>query len=120
MREDSIYLKRERKKKNLLHYASYSSFRNYIRSMLRKIDQNASISVFALDVIDSIVLDLFADLAAEARQFMIATQKRTLTAWDVQAAVLEKLRGELAKHAVCEGQRAITIFSDVTRKRDKY
>ncbi|GFS55226.1 histone H2B [Nephila pilipes] len=111
--------KKEQKMRNLIRYVNNSSFKHYIRDILRNIDRRggASISTAALDVIDSMIFDLFTELATEAKNLMALSNKRTLTAWDVQSAVMEKLRGEIARHAISEGQKAVTFYVDMTRRR---
>ena len=38
-------------------------------------------------------------------------KKATLSSWEIQTAVRLMLPGELAKHAVSEGTKAVTKFS---------
>ncbi|GFR06760.1 histone H2B [Trichonephila clavata] len=111
--------KKEQKMRNMIRYVNNSSFKYYIKDILRNIDRRggASISTAALDIIDSMIFDLFTELATEAKNLMSLANKRTLSAWDIQSAVMEKMRGEIAKHAISEGQKAVAFYADMTRQR---
>lgn len=71
---------------------------------------SVGISQKAMSIMDSITYGLFAHLAAESGHLARYNQKQTLTSREVQAAVLVLLPGELAKHAVSEGIKAVTKY----------
>ena len=59
----------------------------------------------------SFVNDLFKRLAGEASKLAKLRKTSTLSSKDIQTAVRLLLPGELAKHAVSEGVKAVTMFS---------
>ncbi|GBL88260.1 hypothetical protein AVEN_117833-1 [Araneus ventricosus] len=118
MGDENIYVRRERKKRNQIRYVRNASFDNYIRKVLSNVygQGGASISETALKITDNILKNFFTDLSSEAKQLMVASQKRTLTDWDIQQAVAVILKGEVAKHAISEGQKAVLMYSDMRRR----
>ncbi len=63
---------------------------------------------------NSFVNDTFDRLATEAVRLARYAKKATLTSREVQTAVRLLLPGELAKHAVSEGTKAVTKYSSTT------
>jgi len=63
---------------------------------------------------NSFVNDTFDRLATEAVRLARYAKKSTLTSREVQTAVRLLLPGELAKHAVSEGTKAVTKYSSTT------
>jgi len=64
-----------------------------------------------MSVMNSFVLDIFDRVAAEAKNLGQYNRKLTLTSREIQTAVRLILPGELAKHAVQEGTKAVTKFT---------
>jgi histone H2B len=62
-------------------------------------------------IMNSFVNDTFDRLANEAVRLGRYNKKKTLTSREVQTAVRLLLPGELAKHAVSEGTKAVTKYS---------
>ncbi len=60
---------------------------------------------------NSFVNDTFDRLATEAVRLARYNKKSTLTSREIQTAVRLLLPGELAKHAVSEGTKAVTKYS---------
>ncbi|KHJ87110.1 core histone H2A/H2B/H3/H4 [Oesophagostomum dentatum] len=65
----------------------------------------------AMSIMNSFVNDLFERIAAEASRLAHYNKHSTLTSREVQTAVRLVLSGELAKHAVSEGTKAVTKYS---------
>lgn len=108
-----IYQRRETRKRNRIHYVHRASFENYIRRCLERFNlygPGSSLSAEAVDVLDSILFDVFHQVAAEAKQNMVVVGKRTLMVEDVQFAVLRCFKGELARHAVVEGRKSVEQY----------
>ena len=55
--------------------------------------------------------DIFEHIAGEAGNLDTSGEKATLSSREIQTAVRLMLPGELAKHAVSEGTKAVTKFS---------
>ena len=60
---------------------------------------------------NSFVHDVFDKVMAEAAKLTRYNKKATISSREVQTAVRLALPGELAKHAVSEGTKAVTKFT---------
>ena len=60
---------------------------------------------------NSFINDIFGRISGEAGKLAIYNKKVTLSSREIQTAVRLMLPGELAKHAVSEGTKAVTKFS---------
>uniref|UniRef100_A0A914XVB8 Histone H2B n=1 Tax=Plectus sambesii TaxID=2011161 RepID=A0A914XVB8_9BILA len=60
---------------------------------------------------NSFVNDIFERIAAEASRLAQYNKKSTISSREVQTAVRLILPGELAKHAVSEGTKAVTKYT---------
>ena len=69
------------------------------------------ISKKGMSVMNSFVHDVFDKVMAEAAKLVRYNKKATLSSREVQTAVRLSLPGELAKHAVSEGTKAVTKFT---------
>jgi hypothetical protein len=69
------------------------------------------VSKKAMGIMNSFVGDTFDRLANEAVRLARYNKKSTLTSREVQTAVRLLLPGELAKHAVSEGTKAVTKYT---------
>ena len=64
-----------------------------------------------MSIMNSFVYDLFDRIALEAAKLVRYNKKHTLTAREIQSAVKLLIPGELAKHAIVEGAKAISVLS---------
>ena len=87
------------------------TFATYIYKVLKQVHPDTGISSKAMSVMDSFVGDLFGRLAAEASTLARKNARQTLSSREIQTAVRLLLPGELAKHAVSEGTKAVTKFT---------
>ena len=60
---------------------------------------------------NSFVNDIFERIAAEAAKLAKYNAKATISSREIQTAVRLLLPGELAKHAVSEGTKAVTKYT---------
>lgn len=86
-------------------------FSAYIYKVLRQVHPDTGISSQAMSIMDSFVHDVFERLAGEASRLTKTNNKATLSSREIQTAVRLLLPGELAKHAVSEGTKAVTKFT---------
>ncbi|XP_054709848.1 uncharacterized protein LOC129219514 [Uloborus diversus] len=107
--------RKEQRKRQQIKYIKNSSFRDYIRQVLSRVYSQSSIAENAASVVDSLVFDVFHKVAAEAKDLIFITGKRTMTEWDIQCAVFRCLKGEVAAHAISEGRKAVASFTDMSR-----
>ena len=62
-------------------------------------------------ILNSVINDIFDRITGEAGKLARINKKSTLSSREVQTAVRLVLPGELAKHAVSEGTKAVTKFT---------
>jgi histone H2B len=91
-----------------LRKESYSS---YIYKVLKQVHPDTGISNKAMSIMNSFVNDLFERLAAEASRLASYNKRSTVTSREIQTSVRLILPGELAKHAVSEGTKAVTKYT---------
>ncbi|VDQ13174.1 unnamed protein product [Trichobilharzia regenti] len=87
------------------------SYAIYIYKVLRQVHPDTGISSKAMSIMNSFVNDIFDRIAAEANRLSHYNKKSTISSREVQTAVRLLLPGELAKHAVSEGTKAVTKYS---------
>ena len=100
--------KGDKKKKKQKRKESYAI---YIYKVLKQVHPDTGISSKAMSIMNSFVNDLFERIAAEASKLAHYNKRSTITSREIQTAVRLLLPGELAKHAVSEGTKAVTKFS---------
>merc|ERR1711874_677865 len=88
-----------------------SSYSSYIYKVLKQVHPDTGISKKAMVVMDSFVHDIFERLAGEAGRLARYNGKHTITSREIQTSVRLILPGELAKHAVSEGTKAVTKYN---------
>jgi histone H2B len=64
-----------------------------------------------MSIMNSFINDTFERIALEASKLVRYSKKRTLSSREIQTSVRLLLPGELAKHAVSEGTKAVTKFT---------
>lgn len=87
------------------------SYSIYIYKVLKQVHPDTGISSKAMSIMNSFVADLFERIASEAAKLSTYNNTKTLTSREIQTAVRLLLPGELAKHAVSEGTKAVTKYS---------
>lgn len=71
--------------------------------------------VFVQVASNVIILDIFERVATEASKLAAYNKKSTISSREIQTSVRLILPGELAKHAVSEGTKAVTKYSSSTK-----
>ena len=95
-------------KKNKKRTETYST---YIYRVLKQVHPDTGISKKGMSIMNSFINDIFERIATEAGKLATYNKKATLSSREIQTAVRLMLPGELAKHAVSEGTKAVTKFS---------
>ena len=119
---------------------SVESYKLYIFKVLKQVHPDTGISSKAMAILNSFIADQFEKIASQAAQvgegrfhmndstqlnspltyvyyytylmqLSRVNKKPTLTSREIQTAVRLVLPGELAKHAVSEGTKAVTKFT---------
>ncbi|KAK8596203.1 hypothetical protein V6N13_000848 [Hibiscus sabdariffa] len=99
----------DRKKKKAKK--SVETYKIYIFKVLKQVHPDIGISSKAMGIMNSFINDIFEKLAQEASRLARYNKKPTITSREIQTAVRLVLPGELAKHAVSEGTKAVTKFT---------
>lgn len=87
------------------------TYKIYLYKVLKQVHPDTGISSKAMSIMNSFINDLFEKIATEASKLARYNKKPTITSREIQTAVRLILPGELAKHAVSEGTKAVTKFS---------
>jgi histone H3/H4 len=88
------------------------TFGIYIYKVLRQVHTDTGISSKAMSIMNSFVNDIFERIANEASKLAHQNKKSTISSREIQTAVRLLLPGELAKHAISEGTKAVTKFTN--------
>ena len=87
------------------------TYSSYIYKVLKQVHPETGISKRGMSIMNSFINDAFERICGEAARLARYSKKKTLSSREVQTAVRLALPGELAKHAVSEGTKAVTKFS---------
>merc|ERR1711861_389 len=79
--------------------------------VLKQVHPDTGISSKAMSIMNSFINDIFEKIAGEASKLARYSKKPTVTSREIQTAVRLILPGELAKHAVSEGTKAVTKYT---------
>lgn len=96
------------KKKKKKRRETYSI---YIYKVLKQVHPEIGISSKAMSIMNSFVNDIFERIAGEASKLAHYNKRSTISSREIQTAVRLLLPGELAKHAVSEGTKAVTKYT---------
>uniref|UniRef100_A0A8P0NQG4 Histone H2B n=1 Tax=Canis lupus familiaris TaxID=9615 RepID=A0A8P0NQG4_CANLF len=99
--------KKDGKKRKRSRKESYSI---YVYKVLKQVHPDTGISSKAMGIMNSFVNDIFERIAGEASRLAHYNKRSTITSREIQTAVRLLLPGELAKHAVSEGTKAVTKY----------
>ena len=96
------------------HAKRVESYSSYIYKVLKQVHPQVGISKRGMSILNSFINDIFERLALEASRLARYNKKATLSSREIQTAVRLLIPGELAKHAVSEGTKAVTKFNSAT------
>ncbi len=97
-----------KKKRRKSRKESYSI---YIYKVLKQVHPDTGISSKAMSIMNSFVNDIFQRVASESSKLAHYNKKHTISSREIQTAVRLHLPGELSKHAVSEGTKAVTKYT---------
>ncbi|XP_051276934.1 histone H3-like centromeric protein hcp-3 [Dicentrarchus labrax] len=87
------------------------SYAIYVYKVMKQVHPDTGISSKAMGIMNSFVNDIFERIAGEASRLAHYNKRSTITSREIQTAVRLLLPGELAKHAVSEGTKAIDYIT---------
>merc|ERR1711939_1176711 len=103
-----VVTKGDKKKKKGKRKESYAI---YIYKVLKQVHPDTGVSSKAMSIMNSFVNDIFERIAAESSRLAHYNKRSTISSREIQTAVRLLLPGELAKHAVSEGTKAVTKYT---------
>ena len=89
----------------------HETFSVYIYKVLKQVHNDTGVSKKSMAIMNSFINDIFERIALEASKLVRYNKKHTLSAREVQSAVKLLLPGELAKHAIIEGAKAVNKYA---------
>ena len=91
------------------HKKRKETYAIYIYKVLKQVHPDTGISSKAMSIMNSFVNDIFERIANESSKLAHHNGRSTISSREIQTSVRLLLPGELAKHAVSEGTKAVTI-----------
>ena len=90
----------------------HETFSVYIYKVLKQVHQDTGISKKSMAIMNSFINDIFERISLEASKLVRYNKKHTLSAREIQSSVKLLLPGELAKHAIIEGAKAVNKIAE--------
>ena len=97
------------KKSKKANFGKWKSY--FVYKVLKQVHPEVGISSKAMNIMESFCNDLFERIAAEASKLARYSRQSTILPPDIQSAVRLVLPGELSKHAVSEGTKALSKYT---------
>jgi len=88
------------------------SYSIYIYKVLKQVHPQIGISSKSMSIMNSFANDLFTRLTQDAIRLSQFNKNKTLTAREFQTGVRLLIPGELAKHSVSEGTKAVAKYKN--------
>ena len=83
----------------------------YMYKVLKQAHPDTGISSKAMGIMNSFINDIFECIAGKASRLAHYNKHSTITSREIQTAMHLLLPGELAKHAVSKGTKAVTKYT---------
>ena len=90
----------------------HETFSVYIYKVLKQVHQDTGISKRSMAIMNSFINDIFERISLESSKLVRYSKKQTLSAREIQSSVKLLLPGELAKHAIIEGAKAVNKIAE--------
>ena len=87
------------------------SYSMYVYKVLKQVHLDTGILSKAMGITNSFIKDIFQRITGEASCPVHYNKCSTITSREIQTSVRLLLPGELAKHAVSEGTKAVTKYT---------
>ncbi|KAJ1397772.1 Histone-fold [Sesbania bispinosa] len=98
-------IRKKRKRRNV------EGYQRYVYRVLKQVHPEMGISSKCMTILNNLMNDMFERLADEATKLKNYTGHMTLSSREIQGAVKLVLPGELGKHAMAEGVKAVTTYT---------
>ena len=90
---------------------STRNYQRYIHKVLKQVHPHVSISKKGMSVMNSFVNDMMERFAVESGRLVHQVKRQTMSSRDIQTSVRLMLPGELSKHAVSDGTKAMSKYT---------
>ncbi|KAL9413249.1 hypothetical protein AB3S75_041843 [Citrus x aurantiifolia] len=110
---------RNKRKRGKRNEGIGEEYKTYVFRVLKRVHPGMAISSKAMTVINNLMNDMFERIAGEAATLSKHCHRTTTSSREIQGAVKLVLPGELGKHAVAEGTKAVTNYTSYDAKRSK-
>ena len=87
------------------------SYHVYMYKVLKQVHLETGFSSMAMGIMNSFLNDIFQCIAGKTSHLAHYNKRSTITSREIQIAMRLLLPGELAKHAVSEGTKAVTKYT---------
>ncbi|XP_056169461.1 histone H2B.2-like [Syzygium oleosum] len=104
--------RRWRRRRGVGEGGGEQQYKRYVFRVLKQVHPGLGISSAAMEVLNGYMNDMFERLAAEAVRLSSYAGIKTLSSRDIQGAVRLVLPGELGRHAIAEGAKAVTNYME--------
>ncbi|KDP43947.1 hypothetical protein JCGZ_05414 [Jatropha curcas] len=94
-------------------------YKRYVFKVLKQVHPELKISSMAMSIINNLMKDMFERIVYEAAKLSDYIHRTTLSSREIQDAVKLVLPGELGRHAIAEGSKAVTNYMSYKEKRSK-
>lgn len=102
---------KKEKRKTKKGRKSVEGYQRYVYRVLKQVHPDMGISSRCMVVLNNLMNDMFERLASEASKLVDYTGRMTLSSREIQGAVKLILPGELGKHAMAEGVKAVNNYT---------
>ncbi|XP_007530522.1 histone H2B, sperm-like [Erinaceus europaeus] len=103
--------RRHRRRRRRRRRHCLRNFGRYFPRVLKNVQKGMSLTKKAVKILNSFVEDIFQRIAEEASHLAFTSNRTTITCREIQTAVRLLLPGELGKHAVLEGTKALIRYT---------
>lgn len=94
-------------------------YERYIYKVMKEVNPNMEISSKGMSVLNHFMEDMFEKIAETSSTLSKYVGRSTLTSMEIHHAVKMVLPGELAKHAMSEGAKAVVRFATYEEDKSK-
>eukprot|EP00441_Pelagodinium_beii_P018962 CAMPEP_0197656656 /NCGR_PEP_ID=MMETSP1338-20131121/42746_1 /TAXON_ID=43686 ORGANISM="Pelagodinium beii, Strain RCC1491" /NCGR_SAMPLE_ID=MMETSP1338 /ASSEMBLY_ACC=CAM_ASM_000754 /LENGTH=139 /DNA_ID=CAMNT_0043232749 /DNA_START=58 /DNA_END=477 /DNA_ORIENTATION=+ len=92
--------------------ARVENYNMYIYKVLKQVHPECRISKNGMAIMNSFMNDIFDRVATESTRLLRTMSRKTLSGREISTSVRLLLPGELAKHAVSEGTKAVNKYCE--------
>ncbi|KAJ4835612.1 hypothetical protein Tsubulata_010854 [Turnera subulata] len=107
---------RKKRKRGTVDSAGHG-YKRYVFRVMKQVHPEMRVSSMAMDIINSLMNDMFERIADEAAKLLRYHERATLSSGEIQGAVKLVLPGELGKHAIAEGAKAVANYISYDKKK---